>query len=122
MICLAWNCRGLGVPLTVHVLRDMIRLLNPELVSLFETRCSTGYMDTLKVQCQQFGFVVKKVGMAGGLALLLRKDVDVTLLSYSSNHIDMEVVLPGEVDKWRFTGFYGFPEQHLRFRSWDLLC
>lgn len=31
------------------------------------------------------------------------------------------MVLPGESSKWRFTGFYGFPEQHHRHRSWDLL-
>lgn len=46
--------------------------------------------------------------MAGGLALLWRKDVDVNLLSYSTNHIDADVALPGEESRWRFTGFYGF--------------
>lgn len=42
-------------------------------------------------------------------------------MSYSRNHIDVEVVLAWENFKLRFTGFYGFPEHHLRYRSWDLL-
>lgn len=62
-----------------------------------------------------------KICLSGSLALLWRKDVDVGLMSYSQNHIDVEVVLPGEEQKWRFTGFYGFSEQNLRYRSWDLL-
>lgn len=57
------------------------------------------------------------MGQAGGLALLWRKDVDVGLISFSQNHIDTEVLLPGESVKWRFTGLYGFPEQNLRTRS-----
>lgn len=59
--------------------------------------------------------------MAGGLALLWRKDIDLNILSYSQHNIDSEVTFPGETSKWRFIGFYGVPEQHLRHRSWDLL-
>lgn len=49
MSCLSWNCRRLGVPLTVQVLGDMIRLLNPGLVFLCETRCFASYVDSLKI-------------------------------------------------------------------------
>lgn len=35
------------------------------------------------------GFAVENDGMAGGLALLWRKNVDVILLSFSLNHIDV---------------------------------
>lgn len=74
--------------------------------------CSKGTME--QIRCRGFE------GMAGGLALMCRKDVDVSLLSFSLKHIDAEVVLPGKNIKWRFTGFYVFPEQ-LRYHSWDLL-
>lgn len=77
----------------------------------------TSYVDTLKASCNRYGVAVDRVGQSGGLALLWRKDVDVGLISFSNNHIDAEVQLSGEPTKWRFTGFYGFPEQHLRFRS-----
>lgn len=92
MSCLVWNCRGLGVPLTVHVFRDLIRLLNP---FLSETRCSTGYIDSIKAQTNIYGLVVERDGMAGGLVLLWRKDVTVNILSYSQHHIDSEVIFPG---------------------------
>lgn len=65
-----WNYRGLGVPLTVLVLRDMIRLLNPKLVFLSETRCSFDYLDSLNVRWTRYGFAVNRVGQSGGLALL----------------------------------------------------
>lgn len=121
MSCLSWNCIGLGVPLRVHAVRDMLHLLNPELVFLCETRCITGYVDTLKAQWNRYIFLVVSDVLAGGLVLLRRKDVEVSLLSYEMNHIDAEVLLLGETTKWRFNGLYGFPEQNQRHQTWDLL-
>lgn len=113
--CLIWNCSGLVVPLIVHVFRDMIPL------KLSETRCSISYIDTLKAQTHKQWLVVEREGMSGGMVLLWRKDVKVSILSYSNHHIDSEVLLPGETNKWRFAGFYGIPKQHLWHWSWDLL-
>lgn len=80
----------------------MIRLLNPELVFLSETRCLMSYIDTLEAQTHRHGLVVERDGMSGGLVLLWRKEVDVNILSYSIHHIDSEVLLPSETTKWRF--------------------
>lgn len=99
----------------------MVRLLNPELVFLCETRYLASYVYTLKSRWSRFGFAVDRDGIGGGLALLWRKDVDVILRSYSLNHIYVEVVAPSDATKWHFTGFYGFPEHHRRFLSWDLI-
>lgn len=93
MSCLIWNYRGLEVPLTVLVLRDMIRLLNPELAFLPETRCYSDYVESLKTRLNMFGFAVDRVCLSGGLALLWRKDVDASLLSFSQHHIDVQVQL-----------------------------
>lgn len=41
-----------------------------------------------------------------------------SLLSYSRHHVDAEVKLPSDTPKWLFTGFFGFPEQNLRYPSW----
>lgn len=43
------------------------------------------------------------------------------LQSFSPNHIDAHVSLPGEALKWRCTGFYGIADHANRFRSWELL-
>lgn len=47
-------------------------------------------------------------GCRGGLGLLWEADSMGVLRSFSPNHID---VMVGEVDRWTFTGFYGFPEE-----------
>lgn len=53
-------------------------------------------------------FSVPSVDSSGGLLLLWKNSVDVTLNSYSSGHIDITIK---EVSSWwRFTGFYGNPD------------
>ena len=41
MSVLAWNCRGLGSPPTVHLLTDEVKSKNPALVFLVETKASS---------------------------------------------------------------------------------
>lgn len=62
-----------------------------------------------------------RVSQAGGLAIMWKKYITVDLRSFSQNHIDVNVVLPGEYLKWRCTGFCGITDQAYRDRSWDLL-
>ncbi|KAL8158305.1 hypothetical protein AgCh_002851 [Apium graveolens] len=38
----------------------------------------------------------------------------------SENFIDVEIVVE-QVGRWRFTGFYGYPERRRRYDSWNLL-
>lgn len=70
MSCLFWNCRGLGVPLTVLVLRDMIRAKNSDLVFLSETRSVQSKLESIKRQWNMFGVSVDRLGMSGGVAML----------------------------------------------------
>lgn len=99
----------------------MIRLLNPELVFLSETRRYSDYVESLKTRLNMFGFAVDRVCLSGGLALLWRKDVDASLPSFSQHHIDAQVQLQSDMGKWWFTGFYGVPKQHLLYGPWDLI-
>ena len=62
---------------------------------------------------------MSKIIRGGGLALFW-KDFDLHVESSSQNHIDA-LIDKGKDNVWRFTGFYGVPETHLRFESWDLL-
>lgn len=61
------------------------------------------------------------IGRSGGLALLWEKNVSVTILSFSKNHIDANIQLPDSYIIWRFTGFYGEPDTSYRKRTWRLL-
>ncbi|KAL0431154.1 UNVERIFIED_CONTAM: hypothetical protein Sradi_0741400 [Sesamum radiatum] len=57
---------------------------------------------------------------SGGFMLLWRKDLNVTLQSFSPHHIDITVAEVGN-DSWRFTKFYGHPEVAKSKESWNLL-
>lgn len=108
-------------PLKALVLRDLIRLKNFDIVFLLETRSSSSYVDSLKMKLNYNRMLVDKVGQAGGLAILWRKDVIISLTSFSQNHIDAVVQLPVDNPQWRFTGFYRVADQAERWRSWALL-
>ncbi|XP_012851547.1 PREDICTED: uncharacterized protein LOC105971242 [Erythranthe guttata] len=114
MNCVFWNCQGLGAPLTIHVLGDILRVHRPRIVFLSETRATLLRIERLKKQWNLNGVGVEKVGQSGGLVLFWQKDLAVDLISYSNNHIDAEVFDENQNSKWRVTGFYGFPEQGRR--------
>nr|POF02450.1 hypothetical protein CFP56_28059 [Quercus suber] len=65
--------------------------------------------------------IVPSQGKSGGLALFWSKDVKLEIKSYSQNHIDAIISEQDSNFTWRFTGFYGHPESHLRNDSWKLL-
>lgn len=63
---------------------------------------------------------VNKEGMGGGLALLWKEGVTVTLLSLSISHIDVMINFSNGKN-FHFTGFYGNPNASKRMHSWELL-
>ena len=67
------------------------------------------------------GLIVPNQGKSGGLALLWSKDIKLETKSYSQHHIDIIIIEHDRNSTWRFTGFYGHPESHLRKDSWKLL-
>ncbi|CAM8939724.1 unnamed protein product [Rhodiola kirilowii] len=119
MKLISWNCRGLGRPRTVRALRDAIRAYSPQMVCLLETKrrevdrdwiqWKLGFCNCLMVGCR---------GLSGGLAMLWEDDLDVSLLSYSKNHIDVVVRSQKE---FRLTLFYGEPAVSNRVNGWALL-
>jgi hypothetical protein len=60
------------------------------------------------------------VGTSGGLALFWKREVDVTLQSYSEYHIDI-VVKEEDGLKWIFTGIYGESRNEEKNITWELL-
>jgi hypothetical protein len=92
MKTLSWNCRGLGNPRAVRALSRLIRLENPQVVFLMETRLKIseivnlkykwGFSCGLAVDCSGFGRE-----RSGGLALFWKDHLDISIKSYSLNHI-----------------------------------
>ncbi|XP_019200118.1 PREDICTED: uncharacterized protein LOC109193755 [Ipomoea nil] len=121
MSTLSWNCRGLGNPRTVREVTDLVSRKKPEFVFLMETKVGWLHAERLRVKLGFDGlFYVDNDGMAGGLALLWKKNNTARLLSYSKNHVDVEVSSAnGKV--WRMTCFCGQSDRNMRTESWDLL-
>lgn len=63
---------------------------------------------------------VSKMGRSGSLALLWPDDINISISSYSSSHID--ALITDNIGKiWHFTGFYDNPSTFSRHASWNLL-
>ena len=73
----------------------------------------------IRIQFDQ-KFFVERINRGGGLVLLWKNEIEVDVKSSSLNYIDVTINKNSE-KPWRFTGFYGEPDTHKRFESWDLL-
>ncbi|XP_061999476.1 uncharacterized protein LOC133716838 [Rosa rugosa] len=128
MNVLSWNCQGLGNPWTVRGLKGLESLIHPSLIFLSETKCTVSEIVDVRVELGwRNAFVVpckirnkrggKGVSRSGGLCLMWKDDVHVSLRSYSDNHIDVVVGSASNPKRWRFTGVYGFPKTEDRHLS-----
>lgn len=122
MNTISWNCRGLGNPRAIREVSKLIRAHNPQVLFLMETRKRNSETDWIRSLCQFDNcFVVDANGRAGGLALLWMNNTNLSIQSYSKNHIDA-IIDSRELDcKWRITGFYGHPDVKYRHVTWNLL-
>ncbi|XP_019150110.1 PREDICTED: uncharacterized protein LOC109189862 [Ipomoea nil] len=121
MSFLSWNCRGMGGTRTVRELLGIMSKKRPMFVFLMETKATDVQVEEARVK---MGFDckigVEHTGLGGGLAFFWRSADTASPMSYSTNHIDMEITL---LDRpaWRLTGFYGESDRSRRHITWDLL-
>ncbi|XP_042942912.1 uncharacterized protein LOC122277098 [Carya illinoinensis] len=122
MSVLVWNCRGLGNPRTLSVLRNLTKDKWPNLVFLVETKSRKSRLEEVRRSLKLEGcFAVDCVGMSGGIALLWRETWQVKIINYTRWHISA-LIQEGDLGPtWQFTGFYGHPESAKRNSSWQLL-
>lgn len=64
--------------------------------------------------------VVSSEGRNGGLAMMWKDGVDVSIQNYFIHHID-SIVCMECYNNIRFTGLYGHANSNLRSWSWDIL-
>ena len=71
MIALGWNCRGLGIPRSVRVLRKLVQRWKPKIVFLSKTKMRKYQMEKEKFKIDLLnGLIFPSVGRSGGLAML----------------------------------------------------
>ncbi|TYH19504.1 hypothetical protein ES288_A05G357000v1 [Gossypium darwinii] len=118
---MCWNCRGMGNPAKIRELKQLIRAHNPDIIFLSETKMNGNDFRRVQNKCRlQNGLTVNSEGRSGGLALMWKEGVNVSIQSFSKHHIDSIVNL--ENNKiMRVTGFYGHANLSLRHNSWDIL-
>ncbi|XP_074360805.1 uncharacterized protein LOC141701064 [Apium graveolens] len=65
-------------------------------------------------------FSVDGESHGGGVALLWKHEGGVKIMGSCRNYIDFEV-MHEQVGRWRYNGYYGFPERLRRREAWDML-
>ena len=122
MKLLSWNCQGLANPLIVKALKNWCWRDRPNVVFVMETMISKERLDIVRVSCGfDAGFCLSNTGNLGGFGIRWN-GYDITLLSYSANHIIVEVSDPNGVDKWYMCGIYGWADRPQKYKTWDLIC
>lgn len=121
MSVLSWNCHGIGTSWASQFLKDLVSQKKPNFIFLCETLSKQDQLEKVK---KYLGFegllVVDCQGQSGGLALIWRNKNEVSLRSFSKNHIDVEVNVQGW-SRFRLTGLYGEPNRAKRRETWDLI-
>ncbi|MCH83137.1 endonuclease/exonuclease/phosphatase family protein, partial [Trifolium medium] len=103
-------------------LKYLIRKYKPDVMILYETLANSNKINELRYKLGfDSCFAVDRDGRGGGVAVYWNNHMDLTLSSYSLNHVDIEVA-DSVKGNWRLTGFYGYPERSRRRDSWNFLC
>ena len=121
MKILSWNCRGICNTSTVRALRALVKVRNPQVIFLCETKasesriqsiaCSLGFSEHLTVAAQ---------GRSGGVCLLRNSTLFVEVLEFNSCTI--AVSIRDSICSWSLVGFYGLTYYHKCCKAWTNLC
>ncbi|KAH1084400.1 hypothetical protein J1N35_024161, partial [Gossypium stocksii] len=118
---ISWNCRGVGNPVTVRDLKQLLVANDLDVIFLCETKVKTNSFDSICRKCRMEGCLdVNAEGKSGGLVMMWKEGNKVDIQTYSSNHIDTMIQVENET-AIRFTGFYGNTDPNKRHLSWDML-
>ena len=120
MKILGWNCRGICNASTARALRATIRVHNPDVVFLCETKASEEKIVGLACSMGFPGhIVVGAQGKAGGICMFWSNTLDVEVLEFNARTI--AITIRDGVCSWALVGFYGPPYRAKRRKAWENL-
>lgn len=120
MRVLSWNCQGLGATLTGENLKRLCKKQQPEILFLMETRQSEDRIREWKRKLKFSDyFVVNPLRTGGGLAILWRDTVQVSILDWSPNYIDTQISFLSEAFSCKITWLYGTPLENAKVAFWN---
>ena len=119
---LVWNAQGAGGSGFLSTIRELIRLHDPKVLALIDTRVSGR---TAEQVCTRTGFegslLIKADGFVGGIWLLRRtSDVIINMLSSHPQHLTVEISHRGE-PPWVISAIYVAPQAARRLKLWRAL-
>lgn len=65
-------------------------------------------------------FTIPSIRRSGDLALLWKEEINLHIQTCTLHHIDA-LILNNSANLWRLTGFYGWPDEQQKHKSWQLL-
>lgn len=113
MKVISWNGRGLGGRPAVRGLLELQKKEYPDVLFLSETKLNKNKVEKLRYTLNMPHMVFKVCeGKSGGLALLWKREINLSLRWLGRMHIDATFT---EEDgfKWRFIVIYGEPKTEL---------
>ncbi|KAL4297003.1 hypothetical protein GQ457_12G013540 [Hibiscus cannabinus] len=120
MKILSWNCRGLGSPAMVQSLGSFIAQHDSDLVFLCETRLKQSSNSRIQHALIMNGcFVVDYGNGCTGLMILWNRKINVSLLSYSSIHINVNVA--SDSGSFHFSGLHGHCVDKNKHLTWSTI-
>lgn len=103
------------------MLHDLLRCEASNLVFLLETKLLSRQLDSIKWHGGFMGCIgVDSDGKGGGLALLWKASMEVSLISLSKHHIHTSTD-SFDGTPWLFTSFFGHPDTTRKEETWELL-
>lgn len=123
MIAFVWNCRGIGQPKAVRILRNYLVSHRPDVVFLSAVKCTSE--EKIKKIFSPLGFLtfefVPAIGASGGLLLCWKSQITVRILMSNANLINCLILNDPPDTPWQFTVVYGPPVPSQRPVFWDQL-
>lgn len=84
MKILSWNIRGLGTTRNVLSLKEILKEVSPVIIFLFETKIKNDRLEEVKLVLDlHHHFQVPALGACGRIHVLWRKNIDLSIQSYS---------------------------------------
>ena len=122
MLILSWNYQGLARPATIHSLRALIRINNPDYIFLMETKSSVESMQDITIS---LGFTlvvfVPPVGSAGSLCFGWKPGVDIEPTSQNHNLINLLIFSDPPNLSWMLSTIYGPPYKKMKRIFWEFM-
>jgi exonuclease III len=121
MKILGYNGRGLQGAAAIRALLSLQKRSDPDVLFLSETHLDEWPAECLRRKLKMdFKEVVRSDGRSGGLLLLWKKEVKISLRFKMKYYIDVNVEHSHDFT-WRFTCFYGEPKWQERHLTWQHL-